>query len=124
MPYNNDQEADEIVRRESAKMGISETMYRQLKVAPTDVVQSIVWDHIGKNSVMQPSSIIPENNRQGPVEPGTGWAEQRPLTKQPGIDIIDQMVEHQTQMERLKTALEALDADAAIRRARERREEK
>jgi hypothetical protein len=103
--YNNDAEADEIVRREAARQGLTETTYRMLKAAPTDLVRSIVFDHVGKPDVTQPSSMAATPERSAPKR-GTGWVEARPLEKQPGIDLIDQMVENQTALERIQTAHE------------------
>jgi hypothetical protein len=113
---------DELVRREAARHGLSETQYRMLKVAGTDVVQSIVQDHVGRASVTTPSSMASTPGSASAPERGTGWRDAKPLGPQRDIGLIDQMVENQTQMERLQAALEALDADAAIRRARERKE--
>jgi hypothetical protein len=109
---------DELIRREAAKMGISETTYRMLKVAGTDAVQSIVQDHVGKHDVTQPSSIAVRPTDRASPERGTGWVDAKPLGKQPGIDLIDQMVEHQTATERMEAALKALNADEAIKRVR------
>ena len=47
------------------------------------------------------------------VERGTGWVEPRPLTKQPGIDLIDQMVENATARERIAQADEHIRAALA-----------
>jgi hypothetical protein len=96
-------------------------MFRQLRVAPTSVVQDIVWDTVGKHDVTQPASLGATPSDRSAPERGTGWVDARPLTKQPGIDLIDQMVERQTATERMEAALKALDADEAIRRARERK---
>jgi hypothetical protein len=112
-PYNNDPvsdaEADEIVRREAAKHGLTETKYRMMKAANTDVVQSIVWDHVGKNDVTRPTSIAATPSAAAPVR-GTGWVEPRPFTKQPGIDLIDQMVENDTMKQRLQARDERVRA--------------
>jgi hypothetical protein len=113
MSYDNDAEANELVRREAARRGISETMYRMLKVAPTDVVQSIVWDHVGRADATRPSSIISTPSDRAAPKRGTGWVEARPLGKQPGIDLIDQMVENQTARERIATADEQMRAALA-----------
>jgi hypothetical protein len=112
---------DELIRREASRRGLTETMFRQLRVAPTSVVQDIVWDTVGKHDVTQPSSIAVRPTASAPSERGTGWVDARPLTKQPGIDLIDQMVERQTATERMEAALKALNADEAIKRARERK---
>ena len=122
MSYSNDAEADEIVRREAAKRGISETMYRMLKVAPTDVVQSIVWDHVGKPDVTRPSSMASTPDRS--VERGTGWAKERPIRPPEGIEHIDRMVEAATAKERMQSILEAIDADETLKRAAAQRKPK
>jgi hypothetical protein len=123
MTYSNDLEADEIVRREAAKRGISETMYRMLRVADTSVIQDIVSDHVGKRDVMQPASLATPSDR-APPERGTGWVEPRPLTKQPGIDVIDQMVEAQTAKERIQAAQEQLRATLEMQKYEELMREK
>jgi hypothetical protein len=111
--YNNDPapdaDADEIVRREAARHGLTETKYRMMKAANTDVVQSIVWDHVGKNDVTRPTSMAAPPSTAAP-ERGTGWVEPRPLTKQPGIDLIDQMVENDTMKQRLQARDERVRA--------------
>jgi hypothetical protein len=114
MAYQNDPvsdtEADEIVRREAAKRGLTETQFRMLRVAPDSVVRDIVFDHVGRHDVMQPSSIAtPPTDRASPTK-GTGWVEPRPLTKQPGIDLIDQMVENDTMKQRLQARDERVRA--------------
>jgi hypothetical protein len=121
MAYNNDAEADEIVRREAAKRGISETMYRMLRVADTSLVQDLVNDLRG--GPPQRSSIIPQNNRSGPAEPGSGWRDAKPLTTPPGIEHVDRMVEVQTARERLQAVREAIEADEALKRARDKQKE-
>jgi hypothetical protein len=122
MSYDNDAEANEIVRREAARRGISETMYRMLKVGGTDVVQSIVWDHVGRHDVMQPSSIISTPSDRSAPKRGTGWVEARPLGKQPGIDIIDEMVERQTAKERLHAVVESIEANEVLKRASKKKD--
>jgi hypothetical protein len=114
MAMADDYESDAIVRAEARRRGLTETEYRMLKAAPNSVVHDIVFDHVGKRDVLQPSSIIPENNRSTPVERGTGWIDPRKLDKQPGIDLIDKMCLNADMQERLKAAEErrraALDA--------------
>jgi hypothetical protein len=87
---------------------MSETLYRMTRVAPTDVVQDIVRDL--RSGPAQPSSIAaPPTDRAAPAK-GTGWVDAKPLGKQPGIDLIDQMVERQTAKERLQAAQEQMRA--------------
>jgi hypothetical protein len=127
MPYNNDPapdaEADEIVRREAAKRGLTETKYRMMKAANTDVVQSIVWDHVGRNDVTRPTSMAFTPSTAAP-ERGTGWVDARPLGKQPGIDLIDQMVENQTAKERIQAAQEQLRATLEMQKYEEMQRDK
>jgi hypothetical protein len=123
MSYSNDAEADEIVRREAAKRGISETMYRMLKVAPTDVVQDIVRDHIGRADVTQPSSMAATPDRAAPAK-GTGWLPERPIRPPEGIEHIDRLVEAATAKERMQNILEAIDADEKLKRAAAQRKQK
>jgi hypothetical protein len=120
-PYSTDPEADEIVRREAAKLGMSETQYRMLKVAPTDLVRSIVWDHIGKNDVTRPTSMA-STPSSGPVEHGTGWAKEIPLRPPEGVEHIDRMVEAQTAKERLHAVVEAIEANEVLKRGRKQKE--
>jgi hypothetical protein len=112
MPYNNDPtpdaEADEIVRREAARHGMSETMYRMLRVAGTKEVQDLVHDL--RSGPAQPSSIAaPPTERSAPHR-GSGWVDAKPLGKQPGIDLIDQMVENDTLKQRLQARDERVRA--------------
>jgi hypothetical protein len=98
-------------------------MYRMLKVAPTDVVQDIVWDHVGRRDVLQPSSIAaPPSDRASGPHRGSGWVDAKPLGKQPGIDLIDQMCEAQTAKERLHSVVEAIEANEAFKRASKQKE--
>jgi hypothetical protein len=97
---------DELVRREAARQGLTETTYRMLKAAPTSLIQDIVSDHVGKSSPLTPSSMVTSPSDRSEPKRGTGWVEARPLGKQPGIDLVDQMVEHQTALERIQTAHE------------------
>jgi hypothetical protein len=121
--WDNDAEANEIVRREAARRGISETMYRMLKVGPTDVVQDIVRDHVGRADVTRPSSMASTPERSAPKR-GTGWYDPKPLTTPPGVEHIDRMVEAATAKERMQSILEAIDADEAIKRAAAQRKKK
>jgi hypothetical protein len=122
-PYNNDApqseaEADEI-RREAARHGLTVTKYLMMKAAPTDVVQSIVWDHVGKADVTRPSSMASTPSSR-PVEHGSGWAPERPIRPPEGIEHIDRMIEAQTAKERLQAVVEAIEANEAIKRAAQR----
>ena len=94
----SDENESEIVRREAAKRGISETRYRMLRVADTSVIQDIVGDHVGKPSPLTPSSMAATRE----PERGSGWAKERPLRAPEGVDLIDRMVETQTAKERLQ----------------------
>jgi hypothetical protein len=123
MAWDNDAAADEVIRREAARLGLTETQYRMIKAAGTDVVQSIVWDHIGRHDVNKPASMTAKPNAgSGPVERGTGWAKEIPLRPPEGVALIDQMVEAQTAKERLHAAVEAIEANEAIKRAREQKD--
>jgi hypothetical protein len=95
---------DELIRREAARQGLTETTYRMLRVASTKEVQDIVNDL--RSGPAQPSSIIPENNRLGPAERGTGWQRERPIQPPEGVSLIDQMCENQSALERIRTAHE------------------
>ena len=105
---------DELIRREAARQGLTETTYRMLRVASTKEVQDIVNDL--RSGPAQPSSIIPENNRLGPAERGTGWLPERPLRAPEGVDLIDRMCITADALERIQTAHErakvALDLKA------------
>jgi hypothetical protein len=126
-PYNNDPPSDpaddELVRREAAKAGLTETKYRMMRAANTDVVQSIVWDHVGRADVTRPSSMATTPSGRAPKR-GTGWVEPRPLTKQPGIDIIDEMVERQTAKERIREAQDQLRASLEMKKYEEMQRDK
>jgi hypothetical protein len=102
--YSNDAEEAEIVRREAAKRGISETMYRMLRVADTKGVQDLVNDFRGGPT--QSSSIMPQRDRSGPAERGSGWQKERPLRAPEGIDLIDRMCATADAVERIQTAHE------------------
>jgi hypothetical protein len=95
---------DELIRREAARQGLAETTYRMLRVAGTREVQDIVNDL--RSGPAQPSSMIPENNRLGPAQRGTGWQKERPIQPPDGLNLIDQMCENQSALERIRTAHE------------------
>jgi hypothetical protein len=72
---------------------------------------------------MQPASPASPTDRAAP-ERGTGWVEPRPFTKQPGIDLIDEMVERQTAKERVEAAREELRAALELQKYQELMHEK
>jgi hypothetical protein len=127
MAWNNDApltegEADEI-RRAAAKHGLSVTKYLMMKAANTDLVQSIVHDHVGRADVSRPSSMASTPDRAAP-ERGTGWAREIALRPPEGVEHIDRMVEAQTAKERMQSVLEAIDADEKLKRAAAQRKQK
>jgi hypothetical protein len=87
---------------------MSETLFRMNRVAPTDVVQDIVRDL--RSGPAQPSSIASTPSVPSAPHRGSGWVEPRPLGKQPGIDLIDQMVEADTMKQRLQARDESVRA--------------
>jgi hypothetical protein len=123
--YDNDRPADptldDLIRREALRRGISETTMRMLHVGGTDVVQSFVWDHVGKPDVTQPSSMAVTPDRAAPAK-GTGWAKERPIRPPEGIEHIDRMVEAATAKERLHTVVEAIEANEALKRASKKKD--
>jgi hypothetical protein len=112
---------DELVRREAARHGLSETQYRMIKAAGTDVVQSIVQDHVGKADVSRPSSMAATPDRAPPAK-GTGWAREIPLRPPEGVEHIDRMVEAQTAKERLHAVVEAIEANEVLKRASKKKD--
>jgi hypothetical protein len=76
------------------------------RACPTSLIQDVVADHVGKSSPLTPSSMATTPGEHSAPHRGSGWVEARPLGKQPGIDLIDQMVENQTALERIQTAHE------------------
>jgi hypothetical protein len=118
--YNNDLEADEIVRREAAKRGISETMYRMLRVADTSVVQDIVWDHVGRPSPLTPASMAASPRDRAAPEHGTGWQKERPLRAPDGIEHVDAIADAFSERERRKAILDAAMENEFILRQEQR----
>lgn len=115
MTTDNDAVADEIVRREAQARGLTETQYRMLRAADTSTVQSIVWDHVGKNSPLTPASMVtPSTDRAAPG--GTGFAKERPLRAPEGVDHVDRIAKAFDERERRAAMLQAAEeAEIALR---------
>jgi hypothetical protein len=115
---------DELIREEARRRGISETMLRMLKAAPTNLVRDVVFDHVGKRDVLQPSSIIPENNRSTPVERGSGWQSERPIRPPEGIEHVDALCQAQDEREQRRAALDAAYETEMLLRVEQRRRDR
>jgi hypothetical protein len=82
---------DELVRREAALRGISETMLRMLKAVPDSLMADIVNDF--RRGMPQSTSMLPPQPAK-PVRKGSGWLPERPLRSPPGAEpggAIDRM---------------------------------
>jgi hypothetical protein len=91
---------DELIQREAAARGISETMLRMLKATPDSLMRDLMAD--ARKGISSSASMIPDRERkQPPVAKGSGWVEPRPLSQPPGIDKIDAMCIEQGRRERL-----------------------
>jgi hypothetical protein len=82
-----------------------------------------VNDHVGKRDVLQPSSLAATPERSAPAR-GTGWVDAKLLGKQPGIDLIDAMVETQSAKERIQAAEERRRAAIEMQKYEELMREK
>jgi hypothetical protein len=122
--YSNDPEEAEIVRREAARLGISETTYRMWKasfVGGRDVMRDICADHVGKPSPLTPSSMSTTPSDRAPKR-GDGWVDAKPLTPPPGIEHVDAIAEAFAERERRQAILQlAEEAEAASRLEHRRR---
>jgi hypothetical protein len=114
---------DELIRQEAERRGLTETMFRMLRAAGTDVVQAIVWDHVGRPSPLTPASMNSTPGERSAPERGDGWRDAKPLSAPPGIEHVDALCEAQAERERRQAILQAAEeAEVAWRLEQRRRD--
>jgi hypothetical protein len=89
--------ADELLEQLCKRLGISVTQYLMQRACPDSLMRQIVSDFRG--GMPQSTSMIPDQPTK-PVKRGSGWVPERPLRPPDGVDLIDQMVENDTQRQR------------------------
>jgi hypothetical protein len=92
--------ADKSIADDAARLGIEEWRLTMARAVGDDLVRSVVEDNRGSRAPSSPAE---------PVKRGTGWSDPVPLKPQPGIDIIDAMVDQQD-------ALDKAELEARLRR--------
>jgi hypothetical protein len=120
MAWDNDGAADDLIRREAALRGISETLLRMLRACPTSLIQDVVADHVGKPSPLTPSSMATSSADRATSNRGNGWYDPKPLTAPPGIEHVDALCEAATERERRKAILDAAMENEFILRQQQR----
>ena len=89
---------DEVIRKEAAKRGLTETEYRMRLACPDSLMKDILQDNRHPRG---PSSIVPSGPTVQTKKPGTGWSKEIPLV-QPYVSHIDRIAESFAAEERAK----------------------
>jgi hypothetical protein len=104
---------EELLIAEANRRGISLTTLKMYKACPDSLMRDIANDLRGGPA--RPSSIIPENNRSGAGERGSGWARERPLRAPEGVELIDRMCATADAVARIQTAHERVKVTLDLR---------
>jgi hypothetical protein len=95
---------EELLIAEAMRRGISVTTLKMYKACSDSLMRDLVNDL--RSGPAQPSSIIPDNNRLGAGERGSGWQKEIPLRPPEGVELIDRMCRTADAVERIQTAHE------------------